>query len=89
MSIILFGLFEFLLNIPFGAWRSGTKKFSFAWLLAIHTPVPIIVIGRMISGMHYEWKTLPFYLLCYGLGQYFGGKTGNYLRDRKGLTKVD
>jgi hypothetical protein len=80
MIVILFGLFEFLLNIPFGAWRVKTRKFSIPWFMAIHSAVPIIILARILTGVEYEWTTLPFYLICYGLGQYVGGKMGGCCR---------
>jgi len=56
-------------------------------MLAIHAPVPIIVIARIFTGVHYELRTLPFFLLCYGLGQYAGGKIGDFIRKRRSLIK--
>jgi hypothetical protein len=34
----------FLLNIPLVYWRAGVKKFSLQWVLAIHLPVPLVVL---------------------------------------------
>lgn len=30
----------FLVNVPFGYWRAGVRKFSPAWFVAIHAAVP-------------------------------------------------
>jgi len=36
----------FTLNLPFGFWRASTKKFKTSWFLAIHIPVPAVIILR-------------------------------------------
>ena len=65
-------IFIFIINIPFGYWREGVKKFSFHWFLAVHIPVPIIVVLRLFLGIK---LTLPLFLLfvfCYFSGQFTG-----------------
>ena len=32
-----------LINLPFGFWRAGVRKFSPAWFVAVHAPVPLAV----------------------------------------------
>lgn len=67
----------YLLNLPFGYWRQGTKKFSKEWFLAIHVPVPLVFIIRMLSGtslMH-----IPLFVTAFFLGQLSGGKIKNRL----------
>jgi hypothetical protein len=34
------------LNIPFGSYRMTKPRFSLPWWLAIHAPIPIVVIMR-------------------------------------------
>src|SRR5659263_785439 len=38
-----------LLNLPFGYYRAGDRKFSIQCFLAIHLPVPLIFIIRITS----------------------------------------
>ena len=74
MRDLMFILFIFLLNIPFGYWRKGVRKFSFSWVLAIHVPVLIIIAGRLMFHMPYHLVTLPLNIGAFFLGQYLGGK---------------
>lgn len=64
----------FLLNLPFGWWREGSRKFSVAWFLAIHLPVPFIILVRQAFGVRLVWTTVPFLLLAYFLGQFAGSR---------------
>jgi hypothetical protein len=70
----------FVLNLPFGWWREGTRKLSVPWFLAIHAPVPVVVLLRRALGVSLGWSTLPFLLLAYFLGQASGAR----LRRRRG-----
>jgi hypothetical protein len=67
------------LNLPFGYWRQGVRKFSLAWFVAVHAPVPIVAILRAASGLGFQWSTLPVMLAAYFLGQFLGG----WLRARR------
>jgi hypothetical protein len=71
-----------VLNLPFGYWRQGVRKFSFAWFLAVHAPVPIVAVLRAASGLGFQWSTLPVMLAAYFLGQFLGG----WLRARRAAT---
>ncbi|MBI4351615.1 MAG: hypothetical protein HY550_09265 [Elusimicrobia bacterium] len=71
MSISGLLLIVFLLNLPFGYWRSGTTPFSRQWLLAIHIPVPFVILLRVYSGL--GWKTIPLLVLADVAGQLAGG----------------
>ena len=33
-----------LLNLPFGYWRAGVARFSRGWFLAVHVPVPFVIL---------------------------------------------
>ncbi|MGD0275389.1 MAG: hypothetical protein ABSB79_04935 [Syntrophales bacterium] len=62
-----------LLNLPFGYWRVGVKKFSFQWILAVHLPVPFVIILRILGGVLWNVKTFPILAGAYFAGQYLGG----------------
>ncbi|MBD3336136.1 MAG: hypothetical protein GF355_11535 [Candidatus Eisenbacteria bacterium] len=64
----------FLLNIPFGYWRGGRRRFSPAWFLAVHLPVPAVVALRLITGLGFKWETLVITIGSYFLGQFLGGR---------------
>ncbi len=63
-----------LLNLPFGYWRAGTRRYSIPWFLAIHIPVPLAVGLRMQAGMTWQLSTLPVFVGAFFLGQFLGGR---------------
>jgi hypothetical protein len=65
-----------LVNLPFGYWRAGLKRYSFLWLVAIHAPVPIAVGLRFAIGLGFDWKTLPLFVAAFFLGQLLGALIG-------------
>lgn len=77
-----------LVNLPFGFWRAGLRKFSPAWFVAVHAPVPLALALRFATGLGFEWRTLPIYVAAFFGGQWLGGR----LRGRRDLAaarKVD
>ena len=64
----------FLLNIPFGYWRAGVRKFSWQWIVAIHLPVPIVIALRVFSGLGWQLLSFPVLIAAFFLGQYCGGR---------------
>ena len=65
-------MFTYFLNLPFGYWRSKTKKFSKEWFISIHLPVPLIFLVRILSNV--PVSHIPFFFLSFFLGQFTGGK---------------
>jgi hypothetical protein len=63
-----------VLNLPFGFWRAGVRKFSLAWFLAVHAPVPIIVIMRIAAGVGWRFSTFPVLVGAFFGGQLLGGR---------------
>ncbi len=63
-----------LINLPFGFWRAGLRKFSPAWFVAVHAPVPIAVGLRFASGLGFQWQTLPLFVAAFFGGQWLGGR---------------
>jgi hypothetical protein len=63
-----------LVNLPFGYWRAGTRRFSLAWFLAVHAPVPLAVALRWGSGLGFQLATLPLFVAAYFGGQFLGGR---------------
>lgn len=70
-----------LVNIPFGFWRAGVRKFSPAWFVAVHAPVPIAIGLRFASGLGFRWATLPLFVAAFFGGQMLGAA----LRRRRAL----
>lgn len=61
------------LTLPFGWWRASAARFSRAWFLAVHLPVPGVVALRL--GCHIGWHPVTFAVLvaAYCSGQLAGG----------------
>jgi hypothetical protein len=72
----------FLLNLPFGYWRSRTRKFSWQWFVSIHLPVAIIITYQVASGMGFQLAALAVRIAAFFLGQLAGGRIGRMLRGR-------
>ena len=69
-------LLVFLINLPFGWWRAGLRKFSPSWFVAIHAPIPFAIALRLISGLGFRWATLPLFVAAYFGGQFTGARIG-------------
>ena len=46
-KIALVSLLCFLVNIPMGARRERSKKFSLAWIFWVHASIPLIIFLRI------------------------------------------
>lgn len=71
MIIILLCLGAAVINLPFGYFRAGVPKFSARWFLAVHLPVPVIILMRIGSGQ--GWSLVPAMFAFDVLGQLMGG----------------
>ncbi|HMN49198.1 MAG TPA: hypothetical protein PKD67_08695 [Ignavibacteriaceae bacterium] len=85
MNLLLITLSVFVLNIPFGYWRANVKKFSLQWALAIHIPVPFIILLRIYSNIGFAFYTYPILVGAFFLGQ-IGGKI--IYNKRKNLNRL-
>jgi hypothetical protein len=68
------------INLPFGAWRTTTRKFSVTWFLSIHLPIPAIFVIRRAAG--FGWEYVPVMIACAATGQLVGGWLFQRLRPR-------
>jgi hypothetical protein len=73
IPILIVAVCTFVVNIFFGYWRANTRKFTLAWILAIHIPVPI-AIGLRLALIGWNWYLIPAFVIDYAAGQYLGGK---------------
>ena len=78
MKILFAALAVFVLNIPFGYWRSNVKRFSLEWVFAIHIPVPFIIAFRIVSHLGWQLYTFPILISAFFLGQFVGDKIFSY-----------
>ena len=74
--LMLLGLAVAILNVPFGYWRSGTRKFSRAWFFHVHGSIPLVIAMRLFMGIHWTLIVGATLATSYFLGQ----KTGASLR---------
>jgi F0F1-type ATP synthase membrane subunit a len=77
-----------VLNLPFGFWRAGLRRFSLSWLLAIHAPVPVIVGLRILSGLGWQLSSVPVLVAAFFAGQFLGGRLRQWW-ERKCETRSD
>ena len=68
------------INLPFGAWRTTTRKLSLWWFLSIHLPIPAIFVIRRAAG--FGWDYVPVMVACAATGQLAGGWLFTRLRGR-------
>jgi hypothetical protein len=70
-----------VLNLPFGFWRAGVRKFSLAWFLAVHLPVPLIVGMRLLAGIGWHLITFPVLVGAFFGGQLLGSRMRSAMKD--------
>ena len=68
------GLAVALVNVPFGYWRAGVQRFSRPWFLAVHAPVPMVIVLRLLAGIAWRLANLPVLMGAFFLGQLIGGR---------------
>jgi len=71
--LVITGL-VFLVNLPFGYWRSRVRKFSLQWFLSIHLPVPLVIALRIFSGLGFHFITYPLLVGAFFAGQLAGSR---------------
>ena len=64
----------FVLNLPFGFWRAGVRKLSLPWFVAVHAPVPVVVLMRYASGLGFQLASFPVLVGAFFAGQLAGGR---------------
>ena len=82
MRLWLIAVLVFLLNLPFGLWRARVRKFSWQWILAIHLPVPAIILLRIYGGLGWRFVTFPVLVAAFFAGQFAGGMASSVLNRR-------
>jgi hypothetical protein len=71
-AILALFIITLLINLPFGYFRSKTRRYSLPWFLYIHIPIPLIFVARTFS--HIEFRYIPIFVLAALAGQILGGK---------------
>jgi len=73
----------YLFNIPFGYWRTNVKKFSLQWVLAVHLPVPPIILARIFSHIGFHWTTYVYLVGGFFLGQFTGNQIYKWKQNKE------
>ncbi len=77
MNDYLFAAVVFLLAFPFGFWRAKSKFKSRDWMLAIHIPVAIIIVIRIVNKVYFDigfsWQSLVMNVFSFLIAQYIAG----------------
>lgn len=79
-ALLVFGMLAALLlgvaliNVPFGYWRSGARKFSKAWFFHVHGSIPLVITLRLLAGIHWTIVVGVLIASCYFLGQSIGSR---------------
>lgn len=73
-----------VLNVPFGDLRRHTEKFSFAWFLAVHAAVPLVIALRKTPYFAIVPKraALPWSLSGAVVGQLLGARAAELYEDK-------
>jgi hypothetical protein len=82
MTVLPVAAMVFAINLPFGYWRANVRKFSASWFLAVHGPVPAVVLLRILSGLGFSFSTLPFMVGAFFGGQVLGSRIFSRRRSR-------
>lgn len=75
------------LNVPFGAYRITTRRFSWRWFAAVHLPIPFVVIMRLSLGL--GWWFVPFMLAATVAGQVLGSWLYSLWRARHAVAQTE
>jgi hypothetical protein len=59
------------------------RKFSFWWFVAIHAPVPLVILIRKFHDLSLTWSLAPFLLGSFFIGQFLGRKIYSRIPLRK------
>lgn len=74
MNLAIVAILVYLINMPFGFWREGVRKFSIYWFLAVHLPVPMVVFLRFAFELGFAWHTYPIMIGAFFFGQFTGAR---------------
>jgi F0F1-type ATP synthase membrane subunit a len=62
-----------VMNLPFGFWRAGVRRFTRSWFVAVHAPVPFVILLRVVSGLGWHLVSFPVLIGAFFTGQFLGG----------------
>ena len=74
VAYVLALVVTFVINVPFGYWRAGVRKFSPRWFVAVHAAVPMVIALRFGLGLPFRWSMFPLFVAAYFGGQFAGSR---------------
>lgn len=80
MNVWIIVLIVAILNLPFGYWRANVRKMTLQWFVAIHVPVVIAGLLRVVSGIGWDFVTFPALVAAFSAGQFLGGRWHRWWR---------
>lgn len=72
-SLWALALAVLVMNLPFGFWRAGVKRFTRSWFVAVHASVPLVILLRIVSGLGWHLASFPVLVGAFFTGQFLGG----------------
>ena len=72
LKILLVSALCLVINIPLGARRERSRKFSWQWILWIHASIPLIIALRI--GLQLDMIAIPINIAAAVAGQIIGAK---------------
>lgn len=79
LMILIVSVVCLVINIPLGARRKRSRKFSWQWMLWIHASIPLIIFLRIYLQLHLV--AIPINIAAAILGQFIGG--ANEIKKRR------
>ena len=70
LKILAVSVLCFLVNIPLGAQRERSRKFSWQWIVWVHASIPLIIALRI--GLRLSPWAIPLNIAAAVLGQFVG-----------------
>ena len=65
--------------------RAGLRRPSVPWFVAVHAPVPLVVLMRQASGLGFQPSTFPLLVGAFFAGQFAGGRLRRVARSSRSL----
>jgi len=84
MYLEIAGIIVFVFTLPFGYWRAIVRFKSTQWFLAVHLPIPSIILVRFIFDLDFTLYSFLILDAAFFFGQLFGGYVYKYIvKNRK------
>ncbi|GFQ03435.1 hypothetical protein PHJA_002487300 [Phtheirospermum japonicum] len=86
-KILAIGCLGTVANIPLGAWREHTEKFSPSWFVAAHAALP--VVGMLRKSVLMPKTAMAYTIAASMLGQMIGSRAERYRLEMVAKSKIE